>query len=173
MSKELEEKIYSMSNSFLPLDMFYNDIRDNKAENYDKERAYKDLEIIANFIIDLQSQLDQANERLKGAIVLPVKISDTIYVVPSETNYRLNIAKGKEEQNKVYEWTVSEIRYNKYGFFVVCDVGDVQFYCNYEPPKNLCGHFDTEKYYGETWFTTRAEAQAKLQELQNGDFSGE
>lgn len=120
-------------------------------------------------IKDLQNQLNQANERLKGAIVLPVKIGDTIYVVPSETNYRLNIAKGKEEQNKVYEWTVSEIRYNEYGFSVVCDVGDVQFYCNYEPPKNLCGHFDTEKYYGETWFTTRAEAQAKLQELRGGE----
>ena len=121
----------------------------------------------------LETMLDQANERLKGAIVLPVKIGDTIYVVPSETNYRLNIVNGREEQNKVYEWTVSEIRYNKHGYSVVCDVGDAQFYCNYEPPKNLCGHFDTEKYYGETWFTTRAEAQAKLQELQNGDFSGE
>ena len=117
----------------------------------------------------LETMLDQANERLKGAIVLPVKIGDIIYVVPSETNYRLNIAKGKEEQNKVYEWTVSEIRYNKYGFSVVCDVGDVQFYCNYEPPKNLCGHFDTEKYYGETWFTTRAEAQAKLKEIQGNE----
>lgn len=57
--KELQEKIYSMSNSFLPLDVFYNDIRDNNAENYDKEQAYKDIEIIADFIIDLQQQLDQ------------------------------------------------------------------------------------------------------------------
>ena len=130
------------------------------------------IELCLQFMFDAEiseQQLDQANERLKGAIVLPVKIGDTIYVVPSETNYRLNIAKGKEEQNKVYEWTVSEIRYNKYGFSVVCDVADVQFYCNYEPPKNLCGHFDTEKYYGETWFTTRAEAQAKLQELRGGE----
>lgn len=120
-------------------------------------------------IKDLQNQLNQANERLKGAIVLPVKIGDTIYVVPSETNYRLNIVNGREEQNKVYEWTVSEIRYNKHGYSVVCDVGDAQFYCNYEPPKNLCGHFDTEKYYGETWFTTREEAEKKLQELRGGE----
>lgn len=59
MNKELEEKIYSMSNSFLPLDVFYNDIRDNPIENYNKEQAYKDIEIIADFIIDLQQQLDQ------------------------------------------------------------------------------------------------------------------
>ena len=58
MNKELEKKIYSMSNSFLPLDVFYNDIRDNPVENYNKEQAYKDIEIIADFIIDLQSQLD-------------------------------------------------------------------------------------------------------------------
>ena len=114
---------------------------------------------------NLQSQLDRANERLKGAIELPVKLGDTIYVVPSETNYRLNIVNGREEQNKVYEWTVSEIRYNKHSYSVVCDVGDAQFYCNYEPPKNLCGHFDTEKYYGETWFSTLEEAEKKLQEL--------
>lgn len=152
----------------------WNDIENGKCIEYPVNK--EDIVIalgIDKTIADLQSQLDQANEIPKGAIVLPVKIGDTIYVVPSETNYRLNIAKGKEEQNKVYEWTVSEIRYNKYGFSVVCDVGDIQFYCNYEPPKNLCGHFDTEKYYGETWFTTRAEAQAKLQELQNGDFLGE
>lgn len=147
----------------------WNDIEYGKCIEYPVNK--EDIVIalgIDKTIADLQSQLDQANERLKGAIVLPVKIGDTIYVVPSETNYRLNIAKGKEEQNKVYEWTVSEIRYNKYGFSVVCDVGDVQFYCNYEPPKNLCGHFDTEKYYGETWFTTREEAEKKLQELRGG-----
>lgn len=57
--QELQDKIYSMSNSFLPLDVFYNDIRDNPVENYNKEQAYKDIEIIADFIIDLQSQLDQ------------------------------------------------------------------------------------------------------------------
>lgn len=115
---------------------------------------------------ELKQELTELKEK---TIVVPVKLGDTIYVIPSETNYRLNIAKGKEEQNKVYEWSVSEIRYNKYGFSVVCDVGDVQFYCNYEPPKNLCGHFDTEKYYGETWFTTEQEAQAKLKEIQGNE----
>ena len=121
-------------------------------------------------ILDLQRELAELKEK---AIVPPVKIGDTIYVVPSETNYRLNIVNGREEQNKVYGWIVSEIRYNKHGYSIVCDVGDAQFYCNYEPPKNLCGHFDTEKYYGETWFSTLEEAEKKLQELRGGDFSGE
>ena len=59
MNNDLREKIYSMSNSFLPLDTFYNDIELNSAENYDKEKAFKDLEIVADFILDLQKQLDE------------------------------------------------------------------------------------------------------------------
>lgn len=65
MIKDLREKIYSMSNSFLPLDVFYNDIRDNPIENYDKERAYKDIEIIADFIIDLQQQLEEKDNLIE------------------------------------------------------------------------------------------------------------
>ena len=133
----------------------------------------KDLEFTtktANELIEIKHKLEQELAELKEkAIVVPVKLGDTIYVIPSETNYRLNIVNGREEQNKVYEWTVSEIRYNKHGYSVVCDVGDAQFYCNYEPPKNLCGHFDTEKYYGETWFSTLEEAEKKLQELRGGE----
>lgn len=152
----------------------WNDIEHGKCIEFpvNKEDVFVALGVDKT-IANLQSQLDQANERLKGAIELPVNIGDTIYVVPSETNYRLNIVNGREEQNKVYEWTVSEIRYNKHGYSVVCDVGDAQFYCNYEPPKNLCGHFDTEKYYDETWFTTREEAEKKLQKLKNDTFQGE
>ena len=65
MSKDLEEKIYSMSNSFLPLDMFYNDIRDNPVENFDKDLAYKDLEKITDFILDLQHQLAEKDKELQ------------------------------------------------------------------------------------------------------------
>lgn len=122
---------------------------------------------------DLQSQLDQANERLNGAIELPVKLGDTIYVVPSRTNYQINIINNKEEKNKVSEFVVSEIRYNKYGYSVVCYIDYIPFYFNYETAKGYCEHFDTEQFYGETWFATLKEAKKKLQELQNGDFSGE
>lgn len=142
-------------------------------EEYDKERRVFEstkgyLEAQQEYekhIADLQSQLDQANERLKGAIELPVKLGDTIYVVPSRTNYQINIINNKEEKNKVSEFVVSEIRYNKYGYSVVCYIDYIPFYFNYETAKGYCEHFDTEQFYGETWFTTRAEAQAKLQEL--------
>ena len=77
--KNLQNKIYSMSNSFLPLDMFFNDIRDNKAKNFDKDGAYKDLDIIANFIIDLQGQLAKKDQRIAELEKGLVELKEEIY----------------------------------------------------------------------------------------------
>ena len=68
--KELQEKIYNISNTFLPLHMFYNDIRDIDGEIIDKQSAFKDLEKIANFIIDLQNK----NSILEKALELTCEI---------------------------------------------------------------------------------------------------
>lgn len=43
------------------------------------------------------------------------------------------------------------------------------FYFNEKISKNLCANFDTEKFYGETWFTTEQEAQAKLKEIEGNE----
>ena len=51
---KLKEKIFDMSNSQLPLDKFYNDILYNTDINYDKVNAFKDLERIADYIINMQ-----------------------------------------------------------------------------------------------------------------------
>lgn len=130
------------------------------------------IDLCLQFMFDAEiseQQLDQANERLKGAIELPVKLGDTIYVVPSRTNYQINIINNKEEKNKVSEFVVSEIRYNKYGYSVVCYIDYIPFYFNYETAKGYCEHFDTEQFYGETWFATLKEAKKKLQELRGGE----
>ena len=130
------------------------------------------IDLCLQFMFDAEiseQQLDQANERLKGAIELPVKLGDTIYVVPSRTNYQINIINNKEEKNKVGEFVVDEIRYNKYGFSIVSYIDSVPFYFNEKISKNLCANFDTEKFYGETWFTTEQEAQAKLKEIQGNE----
>lgn len=118
---------------------------------------------------NLMRTLEEASEELEGAIVLPVKLGDTIYVVPSRTNYQINIINNKEEKNKVSEFVVDEIRYNKYGYSIVCYIDYIPFYFNYETAKGYCEHFDTEQFYGETWFTTREEAQAKLKEIQGNE----
>lgn len=117
-------------------------------------------------IAELEQELAELKEK---AIVVPVKLGDTIYVIPSETNYRLNVVNRREDRNKVYKYLVDEIRYNKCGFSIVSYIDSVPFYFNEKIPKNLCANFDTEKFYGETWFTTEQEAQAKLKEIQGNE----
>ena len=117
-------------------------------------------------IAELEQELAELKEKV---IVSPVKIGDTIYVVPSKTNYEINIINRHSELNKVYEYIVSEIRYNKYGYSVVCELDNIPFYFNYEEAKRCCEHFDTEKFYGETWFTTEQEALEKLKEIQGNE----
>ena len=64
MKKNLRDKCYEMGNSKLPVDVFYNDIRDNKAPNFNKDEAYADLEKIVDYIAKLQDE----NEELKATI---------------------------------------------------------------------------------------------------------
>lgn len=131
-----------------------------------------DAKVAEKQLDQLKQQLDEKDkeiEKLRDGIVLPVKIGDTIYVVPSRTNYQINIINNKEEKNKVSEFVVSEIRYNKYGYSIVCYIDYIPFYFNYETAKGYCEHFNTEKFYGETWFTTLEEAEKKLQELRGGE----
>lgn len=70
MSKKLRDKIYSMSNSFLPLDMFYNDIENmSKYPSFSMELAFRDLEKISDFILDLQSQLAEKDKEIENITI--------------------------------------------------------------------------------------------------------
>ena len=100
MNKDLQEKIYNMSNSFLPLDMFYNDIRNCDDKTYNKEQAFEDLEKIADFITDLQ----QENAVLKKALEMACyymeyeypKKNDDIYYRKAQELEMIFIEKAKE-----------------------------------------------------------------------------
>ena len=50
--EKLQNLCYEYGNSWLPLADFFNDIRDNKDKDYDKNQAYKDLWLIVNFVLD-------------------------------------------------------------------------------------------------------------------------
>ena len=123
------------------------------------------VELLLQKMFDCKITEQELAELKEKAIVVPVKLGDTIYVIPSETNYRLNVVNRREDRNKVYKYLVDEIRYNKYGFSIVSYIDGVPLYFNEKIPKNLCANFDTEKIYGETWFTTEQEAQEKLKEM--------
>ena len=65
MAKNLRDKCYEMGNSKLPVDVFYNDIRDNKVSNFNKDEAYADLEKIVDYIEKLQSENEELKETIK------------------------------------------------------------------------------------------------------------
>ena len=95
-NKKLKQKIYEMSNSHLPLDMFYNDIRDNKQENYNKDLAFEDLETIADFIINLQEE----NKILHTALEL-MAMELMYYYQDNYKDYE-ELKKNFIEQAKIY-----------------------------------------------------------------------
>ncbi len=86
-------------------------------------------------------------------IELPCGVGDTVYVIPSEVNYKLNIINGFGENNRVYEQVVSRIEISKSGYLLVtCDgIRSV-----------------VDKFYKKTWFIKKEEAEVALEELERG-----
>ena len=83
---------------------------------------------------------------------LPCRVGDTIYVIPSKTNYRLNIVNRQEKDNRIYEQVVDEVRFYPGGYQLQTSHGF-----------GVAG----ETFYKETWFLTREEAEQKLKELED------
>lgn len=54
--KQLEERVYAIGSSLFPIDVFFNDIRDNKDPRYNKDRAYEDLKLIVDEIYRLRDK---------------------------------------------------------------------------------------------------------------------
>ena len=94
---------------------------------------------------------------------LPINLEDKIYVVPSKTNYLLNIVNRHPELNKIREFTIHEIHYNKHGYSVISYI-DYTPFCFYYKSENVA-HHNIEEFYQETWFVNREEAKKKLNEL--------
>lgn len=90
--------------------------------------------------------LDKQGKLLK----LPCAVGDTVYVIPSETNYKLNIISEHSENNRVYEQIVNRIEISNTGYLLAtCD--------------GMASVVDT--FYKKTWFLTKEEAEAALKEL--------
>lgn len=97
------------------------------------------------------TQYEQA-EAEGRLVVLPCKVGDCVYVIPSKENYDLNEL-YHPENNRVYEQTVSGIRSYREGVYLMetcngfCCVGGGN--------------------YGKTWFLTKKEAETALKEREN------
>lgn len=81
---------------------------------------------------------------------LPCAVGDTIYVIPSKIDYKLNILDRLEANNRVYAQPVDRIDIFKSGYFLsTCDGTDGV----------------GQQFYKETWFLTQEEAETALQKM--------
>lgn len=120
-----------------------------KGEN---DEVYLKNDISIQVLINRLAKLE--DEIANGTLFeFPCKIGDTIYVIPSETNFKLNKLEKLDKNNKVYEQKLFGFSIGSNDFFVY-----------------TCGGEDGKagKAYGETWFLTEEEAQKKLEKLENG-----
>lgn len=85
-----------------------------------------------------------------GVILLPCKVGETIYVIPSETNYRLNKLGGFECNNRVYEQKVSGVCVYSNNSYLIKT-------CN-----GLCSALS--EVYNKDWFLAYKEAEKALKE---------
>ena len=124
---------------------------------------YEDLEeqLMESAEIDIDSMVGEFMhyynlQKENRLIELPCAVGDTVYEIPSKVNYELNILNKLEEQNRVYNQKIKEIIFTKRGWYVTCDK-----YEEYGIGSVLLG-----EEFGETWFLTKEEAEAKLKELE-------
>lgn len=145
---------------------------------YERLREYEDTglepeEIVSrkeldqlSCVIDLLNNCQQFNEsidRLRElaeadkegrCVVLPCKVGDTIYKIPSKVNFELNVLTNHSENNRVYEQIVNkaEIYDNAY-LLVTCDGMDSVF----------------SAFFENSWFLTREAAEAALKEREQNE----
>ena len=112
---------------------------------------YKDLEEIAERLAN-REQAEEQGLLLK----LPCRIGSDVYIVPSETNFRMNIFEGFPKNNRVFYQKVALITFTENGWYMEGDIDREYCKCRTLP----------ENKYKKTWFLSREEAEAKLKEME-------
>lgn len=100
-------------------------------------------------VINKLAEYEDLEEQGK-LIKLPCVVGDTVYVIPSKTNYKLNIINGYGENNRVYEQVVNRIEISGNGYLIVTCDGAASV---------------IDEFYKKTWFLTKKEAEAALAEM--------
>lgn len=91
----------------------------------------------------------------RKAYILPCGIGADVYIIPSETNFRLNLLHGHGELNRVYHQKVDRITIHENGWYMEGD----------KEREYGTGRLYLDRFYGETWFLTEAEAEEALAKM--------
>lgn len=108
--------------------------------------------------VDKLSAYEDAEEQ--GLLFrLPCGIGSDVYIIPSKTNYKLNILSLHPENNRVYHQKVDLITFTENGWYMKCD----------KDREYAIERILSEKMYKETWFLSQEEAKAKLEEMEGAE----
>lgn len=88
-------------------------------------------------------------------LVLPCRVGDTIYVIPSRANYKLNIINDHAEDNRVFSQIVHSVHIFGNGGYLLTTCEGIW---------NVSSDF-----YGKTWFLTQKQAEEALNRMEEND----
>lgn len=118
-----------------------------------EKRSFSGIEMVKIWANLKKFKEYQKLEEQGKLLKMPCAVGDTVYVIPSEANYKLNIINGYSENNRIYEQIVNRIEISGTGYLLAsCD--------------GMASVIDT--FYKKTWFLTREAAEAALKELEGG-----
>ena len=122
------------------------------------------LEVLELCEFDTECDRDTAYSQIKDAptvdaVVLPCKIGDDVYIIPSKANFDLNVLSGLEKNNRVYHQKVAKIVFAQDCWYVT---GDADW-------EYGTGRILLDRFYKETWFLTKEEAEAALAKMDGGN----
>ena len=122
------------------------------ARSYGQPPYGREIEGTAELLLRMAEKMDEYEdlEEQGKLLKLPCAVGDIIYVIPSKTNYKLNILNGHKENNRVYQQEVNRIEIFRDGYLL-----------------STCDGMQSviDKFYKETWFLNREQAEAALKEL--------
>ena len=102
-------------------------------------------------------KLGELEDKLENGtlIELPCKVGDTVYVIPSLTNFRLNYVNNYPQHNRVCKQVVHSVQsWNKNQYCIwTCDGINLLL----------------PQFFNEMWFLTEQEAEAKLKIMKEND----
>lgn len=100
---------------------------------------------------------DYEDTEEQGRLVrLPCGIGADVYVIPSQSQYDVNIPCGYKMNNRIYHQHVYSITFTE-GIWHMITFEDLNF---------RTGRILKDISYGKTWFTDREEAEKKLKEME-------
>lgn len=107
-----------------------------------------DCRIAYNKLSGLEDKIESGR-----LVELPCKVGDTVYCVPSETQYKINCVNRNFDRNRIMEIEIEYVEFNEHGWFLANQYKHDIF---------------TMEFFGITWFLTRESAEVRLKELQEG-----